>query len=125
GGGGGGGGEVVGVGEELWREGGVTRDNITQTVIGSPGVYDPRRNAMALTGGLPGWDRPAVLERLREAFGPSLAVENDVDAAALAERALGHGREVESFAFISVGPGIGMGLVLGGPIGHGATGGDG
>ena len=77
---------------------------------------------MALTGELPGWDRPAVLDRLREAFGPSLAVENDVDAAALAERALGRGREADSFAFISVGTGIGMGLVLGGQLARGAHG---
>src|SRR5207237_472692 len=73
---------------------GVSGPAITQTVIGSPGVYDPRRNAMKLTGGLRGWDRPAALAGLREAFGPSLVMENDVDAAALAERALGHGREV-------------------------------
>jgi predicted NBD/HSP70 family sugar kinase len=114
--------ELVGLADGLCTEAGLTRGNITQTVIGSPGVYDPRRNAMALTGGLPGWDRPAVLERLREAFGPSLAVENDVDAAALAERALGHGREADSFAFISVGTGIGMGLVLGGQLIRGAHG---
>ena len=63
-----------------------------------------------------------MLARLRQAFGPSLRIENDVDAAALAERALGHGREVDSFAFISVGTGIGMGLVLGGQLVRGAHG---
>src|SRR5215831_1740254 len=115
-------GELIGLADELCAQARLTRGNITQTVIGSPGVYDPRRNAMALTGGLPGWDRPAVLERLREAFGPSLAVENDVDAAALAERAHGLGREADSFAFVSVGTGIGMGLVLGGQLVRGAHG---
>src|SRR5499427_4641698 len=115
-------GELVGLADELCAQAGLTRGNITQTVIGSPGVYDPRRNAMALTGELPGWDRPAVLERLREAFGPSLKVENDVDAAALAERAHGHGCEVNSFAFVSVGTGIGMGLVLDGQLVRGAHG---
>ncbi|HYB86592.1 MAG TPA: ROK family transcriptional regulator [Streptosporangiaceae bacterium] len=115
-------GELVGLADELCAEAGLARAGITQTIIGSPGVYDPRRNAMALTGGLPGWDRPAVLERLREAFGPSLVVENDVDAAALAERAQGHGCDVDSFAFISVGTGIGMGLVLGGQLVRGAHG---
>jgi predicted NBD/HSP70 family sugar kinase len=115
-------GELIGLADELCAEAGLARDGITQTVIGSPGVYDPGRNAMALVGGLPGWDRPAVLERLREAFGPSLAVENDVDAAALAERAHGHGHEVDSFAFVSVGTGIGMGLVLGGQLVRGAHG---
>ena len=95
---------------------------MTQTVIGSPGIYDARRNAMALTGGLPGWDRPAVLVRLREVFGQALVVENDVDAAALAERAHGHGREVDSFAFVHVGTGIGMGLVIGDQLFRGAHG---
>jgi predicted NBD/HSP70 family sugar kinase len=114
--------ELVGLADDLCTQAGLTRADITQTVIGSPGVYDPRRNAMALTGGLPGWDRPAVLSQLREAFGQSLVVENDVDAAALAERAHGHGQEVDSFAFVSVGTGIGMGLVLGGQLFRGAHG---
>ena len=35
-------------------------------------------------------------------------MENDVDAAALAERALGHGREVDHFAFVHIGSGIGI-----------------
>ena len=52
----------------------------------------------------------------------SLMIENDVDAAALAERAHGHGREVESFAFVSIGTGIGMGLVLDGRLRRGAHG---
>jgi predicted NBD/HSP70 family sugar kinase len=114
--------ELISLAGELCEQSGLTIADITQTVIGSPGVYDPSRNAMALTGGLPGWDRPAVLARLREALGQALVVENDVDAAALAERAHGHGREVDSFAFVSVGTGIGMGLVIGGQLFRGAHG---
>jgi predicted NBD/HSP70 family sugar kinase len=114
--------ELVGLADLLCQNAGVTRSAITQTVIGSPGVYDPRRNSMKLTGGLRGWDRPAALSGLREAFGPSLVMENDVDAAALAERALGHGREVDNFAFVHIGTGIGMGLVLGGQLLRGAHG---
>jgi predicted NBD/HSP70 family sugar kinase len=49
-------------------------------------------------------------------------IENDVDAAALAERVHGHGRDVDSFAFVSVGTGIGMGLVLDGKLHRGAHG---
>ena len=106
----------------LCADAGVSRSAITQTVIGSPGVYDERRNAMKLSGHLPGWDRPAALAGLREAFGPSLVMENDVDAAALAERSLGHGRDVEHFAFVHFGSGIGLGLVIGGQLVRGAHG---
>jgi predicted NBD/HSP70 family sugar kinase len=114
--------ELTGLADMLCEKVGVARASLTQTVIGSPGVYDPRRNAMKLTGGLRGWDRPAALAGLREAFGPSLVMENDVDAAALAERALGHGRDVDHFAFVHIGTGIGMGLVLGGQLLRGAHG---
>src|SRR6201994_176760 len=114
--------ELVGLADLLCENAGVSRPAITQTVIGSPGVYDPRRNAMKLTGGLGGWDRPAALGGLREAFGPSLVMENDVDAAALAERALGHGRQGDHLAFVHIGTGIGMGLVLGGQLLRGAHG---
>jgi predicted NBD/HSP70 family sugar kinase len=114
--------ELIGLADSLCEDAGVARNEITQTVIGSPGVYDPRRGAMALTGGLAGLARPAVLAGLREAFGPELVLENDVDAAALAEQALGHGREFSSFAFVWIGSGIGLGLVLDGRLHRGAHG---
>lgn len=74
--------ELVALADELCERTGITRAEVIQTVVGSPGVYDPQRNLMALTGGLPGWDRPEALAGLRAAFGPGLAIENDVDAAA-------------------------------------------
>jgi predicted NBD/HSP70 family sugar kinase len=114
--------ELTALAQNLLDDAGLTASDITQTVIGSPGVYDPRRDALALAGGLPGWDSPTVLADLREAFGASVMVENDIDVAALAERAHGHGRDVDSFAFVSIGTGIGMGLVLGGKLHRGAHG---
>ncbi len=115
-------GELIRLADGICAAAGVGRADVTQTVLGSPGVYDPSRDAIALTGGLAGWDKRAVLARLRDAFGPNFAVENDTDAAALAEREHGHGREFSSFAFVSIGSGIGMGLVLGGRLHRGAHG---
>ncbi len=114
--------ELVRLADALCDEAGLARAEVTQTVIGSPGVYDPRRNSMVLTGGLFGWGRPEVLAGLRDAFGQELVVENDVDAAALAEREHGHGRDFASFAFVWIGTGIGMGLVLDGRLHRGVHG---
>jgi predicted NBD/HSP70 family sugar kinase len=114
--------ELVALADGLCQRAGITRAEVIQTVVGSPGVYDPQRNLMALTGGLPDWDQPEALAGLRAAFGPGLAIENDVDAAALAERALGEGRETDNFAFVHVGSGVGMGLVLGGRLHRGVHG---
>jgi predicted NBD/HSP70 family sugar kinase len=115
-------GELIKLADGICAAAGIGRADVTQTVLGSPGVYDPSRDAIALTGGLAGWNKHAVLTRLREAFGPNFVVENDTDAAALAERAHGHGREFANFAFVSIGSGIGMGMVLGGQLHRGAHG---
>jgi predicted NBD/HSP70 family sugar kinase len=114
--------ELIGLADELCAEAGIQRTAITQTVIGSPGVYDPRRNTITLAGELAAWGKPAVLAELRDAFGEGLVVENDVDAATLAEREHGHGREARTFAFVHVGTGIGMGLVIDGNLHRGVHG---
>jgi predicted NBD/HSP70 family sugar kinase len=114
--------ELIGLADILTERAGIDRAAVTQTVIGCPGVYDRHADTIRLTGGLTGWDQPGLPARLRDAFGLSLMVENDVDAAALAERSHGHGRHVSSFAFVTVGTGIGMGLVLGGQLHRGAHG---
>jgi predicted NBD/HSP70 family sugar kinase len=114
--------ELIGLADELCAQAGIGRAAITQTVIGSPGVYDPRRNTITLAGELAAWGKPAVLAELRDAFGEGLVVENDVDAATLAEREHGHGREAGTFAFVHVGTGIGMGLVIDGNLHRGVHG---
>ena len=114
--------ELVALATSLHHEAGITKADVTQTVIGSPGVYDPQRDALAMAGGLPGWESPAVLSDLRKAFGEHLMIENDVDAAAFAEHTHGHGATVDSFAFISIGTGVGMGLVVDGKLHRGAHG---
>jgi predicted NBD/HSP70 family sugar kinase len=113
---------LIALAEDLARETGITREAITQTVIGSPGIYDPGRDALRLARQLPGWERPGVLAELRDAFGPTTMVENDVNLATLAEREHGHGKCFETFVFISIGTGFGMGLVLNGRPYRGAHG---
>ena len=114
--------ELVRLAEKLYAGADLNRSDITQTVLGSPGIYDPRCDALMLAPALPGWEEPEVLAELRKAFGESLMVENDIDAAALAEQAHGHGRGVDNFAFVSLGAGIGMGLVLDGRLRRGVHG---
>ena len=114
--------ELVQLADGLCAEAGIARPAVTQTVIGAPGVYDARRNTISLAGELAGWGKPAVIEGLKDAFGQQLVVENDADAATLAEREHGHGRDVGTFAYVHVGTGIGMGLVIHGNLHRGVHG---
>jgi predicted NBD/HSP70 family sugar kinase len=114
--------ELAGLAAELTTAAGVARSHVSQVVIGSPGVYDPAKGALALAPNVPGWESPKVFSGLRRSLGPNTLVENDVDLAALAERDLGHGREARTFCFVSVGTGVGMGLVVEGRLHRGAHG---
>ncbi|MGD0851883.1 MAG: ROK family protein [Acidimicrobiales bacterium] len=117
--------ELVALADELVATVEIKRSLVTQTVIGSPGIYDPRRDALFMARGLPGWQSPHVLTELRRAFGEDMVVENDINLAALAERDVGTARGVQNFGFLSVGTGVGLGLILEGKLhrgSHGAAG---
>jgi predicted NBD/HSP70 family sugar kinase len=68
------------------------------------------------------WDKIDVAGPLREATGLPVVVNNDVNTLVVAERWFGEGRDVDSFAVVTVGPGIGCGLLLDGALFSGATG---
>jgi predicted NBD/HSP70 family sugar kinase len=112
-------GEVVAA---LAAERGLSYDDITYTVIGSPGVADPASGSMQLAANLSGWSGALVLAALRSRLGSSFAVENDVNLAALGEQAHGLGKGVANFVFVSVGTGIGMGIVMNGQLYRGSRG---
>ncbi|HEV3382719.1 MAG TPA: ROK family protein [Trebonia sp.] len=114
--------ELVRLADDICAQAGISRSSVIKTVVGSPGVYNRQHDLITLSGGIPGWDQPEALTALRSSFGPSLTIENDVDASALAERARGTGKETDDFVFVHVGTGIGMGLVLGGRLYRGAHG---
>jgi len=62
----------------------------------------------------PGWQRTAVASVIRDRLGVPVAFDTDVNAAALGEHRWGAGREVGSLCYLTVGTGIGAGLVIGG-----------
>jgi predicted NBD/HSP70 family sugar kinase len=103
----------------LPAEVGVGYERITFTVIGSPGFVDRRSGTIRLAPNLAGWGDPGVLKGLRARLGPAFALENDVKLATLGEQAHGQGKGVANFVFMSIGTGIGMGIVIDGRLYHG------
>lgn len=62
----------------------------------------------------PGWTNVDLAKRLGSAIGVPLALDTDVNGAALAEMRWGSGRGLDDFAYITVGTGIGVGLIVDG-----------
>jgi len=96
--------------------------SVTHTVIGSPGVLDPRRGRVRYAANMPGWHQTGLAQALTERIGVSLSVDNDANLAALAELSYGAARGLTDFAYLTVGTGVGVGLVLNGQVYRGATG---
>jgi fructokinase len=67
----------------------------------------------------PGWTGTAVLPRLARRFPCPIGIETDVNAAALAEHRWGHGRGADSLVYLTIGTGVGGGVLQGGRPLHG------
>lgn len=94
----------------------------THIVIGSPGVLDPGQGRVLYAANLPGWHRSGVAHALSERLGGSVTIDNDANLAALAEHTYGAAQGVNDFAYIHIGTGLGLGLILDGQIYRGHRG---
>ncbi len=101
---------------------GFTWSQVIHTVVGTPGVFDPVSERVLFASNLPGWGRSGLVTMLREALGSSLTVDNDANLAALGEQTFGCGNRVGTFVFLTVGTGVGMGIVINGSLYRGTHG---
>ena len=90
--------------------------------IGCTGPVDPFRGTVEDASLLPGWQGAALVGRLADEFAVPVAMENDADAAALAEATWGAGRGKRHFLYVTVGTGIGVGIILDGRLYRGVDG---
>ena len=100
---------------------GIDFSDLSAVVIGSPGVLDPRTGAPRLAVNLPTWHE-GVPDALREVLHTPVVIENDVNLAAMAERADGAAPGLDDFAFVWLGTGLGLATVMGGQVRRGAGG---
>ena len=90
--------------------------------IGVPGIIDMATGFLFESPNLPGWDNYPVHSDIERHLGTTVILENDANAAALGEKWLGAGRDVDSMIMLTLGTGVGGGIVLDGQIWHGMSG---
>jgi predicted NBD/HSP70 family sugar kinase len=111
--------------DRLVEASGLPGERIGAAVVGVPGVVNATSGRIELAENIHGLEGMAVADELRRHLGMAVTVENDVNLAALGERAHGIARDAEDFVFLSIGTGLGAGLVLRGELHrghHGAAG---
>lgn len=117
--------QIAALAARLARDNGIARERIRLLVVGTPGILDPASGSIHIAPNITGLDRINVVGLLSDAFGIEVIVENDVNVGALGERWLGRAKGVDSFVYIALGTGLGMGIVSEGRIMRGARGGAG
>jgi predicted NBD/HSP70 family sugar kinase len=84
--------------------------------IAVPGVCDTATGSILGSGQLPMLEGTTLADEIAERFGRPVLVDNDSRAQALGEKWFGKGRQVQTFASVQTGHGIGVGLVIGGVV---------
>lgn len=89
--------------------------------IGAPGPIDVDRGWVYFFPNIPGWKNTPLKRLLEKKTGLKVAVDNDANAMALAEYRFGAGKGSKNLIALTLGTGVGGGLVLGGKLFHGPT----
>ena len=101
---------------------GLSAELIDGVVVGVPAVVDRGNGTLQLADNVPGLGGRRFGAELGARLGLEVVLENDINLAALGEQWRGVARGVDDFAFLSVGTGMGSGLVLGGELHRGRNG---
>lgn len=97
-------------------------ERIDGAVVGIPGVVDPAHGSVSLATNVPGLEERDFASDLRRVLELPVRLENDINLAALGEQWRGVARGVDDFLFLSIGAGMGSGLVLNGELHRGRNG---
>lgn len=107
---------------EMLRQGITGCGTIDGVGVGCPGPLDPFTGVIGDVGTLPGWNGCDLAEAIGANFGVSVVVENDADAATLAEYAWGTTQTSGTLIYVTISTGIGGGIVQGGRLYRGVRG---
>jgi len=97
-------------------------DDILGIGIGAAGQVDFGKGVVYDPPNFPGWHEEPLAEIIQKRFGLPTFVDNDANVAALAEKAFGAGQNADHFILITLGTGVGSGLILNGQLYRGAVG---
>jgi predicted NBD/HSP70 family sugar kinase len=114
--------QIAACAQKLAHTVGIDVTRARHVMVGIPGAVDHRTGRVSLTPNITGLDDFDVLGFLRHRFGPDVAIENDVNLAMLGEHALGCANRCRNAAFLSLGTGAGLGLLMDDKLFRGAHG---
>lgn len=89
----------------------VKRATVSGIGVGSPGVVSTKKGTVENPPNFPGWGKINLGRLLEKEFGKEVFVENDANAAAVGELIFGAGKKFDSFIMVTLGTGVGGGII--------------
>lgn len=108
--------QIVAAIPELLKSAGLKRDSLKGVGVGFGGPVDDATRSVIKSHQIAGWDGFPLADWLGQSLGLPAALGNDADVAGLAEATFGAGRGMSPVFYITVGSGIGGGLIVNGEI---------
>jgi glucokinase len=102
------------------REAGLDLSAVARVGLGSPGGMDIPKGTLTTVINLTGWDTFPIRDRVSHHCGLPVTFENDANAAAYGEYWVGSGRDFPSMVLLTLGTGIGCGIIIGDLVVQGA-----
>ncbi len=99
---------------EVAERTGLKPEQIAWVGLGTPGTMDIPAGKLLEPPNLPGWEGFPIRDRLSEACDRPVTFANDAAAAAYGEFWVGSGRDLHSMVFLTLGTGVGCGIIVGG-----------
>ena len=96
-------------------ENGIALDQCMGVGVGMPGTVDQKRGIVRYSNNIR-WENVPLAQELGKYLPVPIEIANDADCAALGEAAAGAGREVQNMVMITLGTGVGGGVILDGRI---------
>ena len=108
--------------DTVLKDAGYKLKDVASIVVGTPGVIDQSTGVVSIAGTIGSLDGVNLVAHIENEFGIHPTLENDINLVTAAEQSAGHGQGIDNFAVLSVGSGLGSGLVLNGQLHRGHRG---
>jgi predicted NBD/HSP70 family sugar kinase len=108
--------------DQTLKESGFKIKDVAAITVGTPGVVDQKTGIVSIAGTINALDGVNLAELIKKEFGIYPNVENDINLVTVGEQSAGHGLGIDNFAVLSVGSGLGSGIVLNGKLHRGHRG---
>jgi len=112
---------IAGLIDRLINKVNIKRERIIGIGMGAPGLLDQKEGKVIYSVYL-GWKNISLRKLIEKKTGIPLIIDTDTNAPALAEQRYGAGKGARDVIYITIGPGLGAGIIIDGQIYHGIDG---